>query len=85
MMPELEAAIVRMKAGDVSDLVYTPSGFHIIKLEERTTGKMKPFESVKAEIEETIYRKKSDERFNLWAEELRAKASIEMKDLSGLL
>ena len=85
MMPELETAILSMKPGEVSELVYTPSGFHIIKLEERTTGKMKPFENVKAEIEEAIYRKKSEERFNQWAKELRAKASIEMKDLTGLL
>jgi len=85
MMPELEAAILNLKPGEVSELVYTPTGFHIVKLEERSTGKMKPFESVKAEIEETIYRKKSEERFSLWAKELRAKASIEVKDLSGLL
>jgi peptidyl-prolyl cis-trans isomerase SurA len=85
MLPELESEILVMKPGDVSGLVYTPTGFHIIKLEERTTGKLKPFESVKAEIEETIYRKKSEERFNQWAKELRAKASIEIKDLKGLI
>jgi len=85
MMPELEAAIVTMKPGEVSELVYTPAGFHIIKLEDRASGKMKPFESVKAEIEDTLYRKKSEERFGQWAKELRAKASIEMKDLTGLL
>lgn len=85
MMPELETAILAMKPGDVSELVYTASGFHIVKLEERTIGKMKPFESVKAEIEEALYRKKSEERFSQWAKELRSKASIEMKDLSGIL
>jgi peptidyl-prolyl cis-trans isomerase SurA len=85
MMPELESAILAMKPGEVSELVYTTSGFHIVKLEERNSGKMKPFESVKAEIEETLYRKKSEDRFNLWAKELRTKASIEMKDLSGIL
>jgi peptidyl-prolyl cis-trans isomerase SurA len=85
MMPELESSILSMKPGEVSELVSTPSGFHIIKLEERTTGKMKPFESVKAEIEDTLYRKKSEERFSQWAKDLRSKASIEMKDLSGIL
>ena len=85
MMPELEASILAMKPGEVSELVYTTSGFHIVKLEERTSGKMKPFESVKAEIEDALYRKKSEERFSQWAKELRSKASIEMKDLSGLL
>ncbi|MBL0226590.1 MAG: peptidylprolyl isomerase, partial [Geobacteraceae bacterium] len=85
MMPELEAAILNMKPGEVSELVYTPSGFHIIKLEERTIGKMKAFENVRVEIEDAVYRKKSEERFNQWAKELRAKASIEVKDLTGLL
>ncbi len=85
MLPELEQAIMSLKPGEVSELVYTPSGFHIIKLEERVSGKMKSFESVKGEIEETLYRKKSEERFSQWAKELRGKASIEMKDLTGLL
>jgi peptidyl-prolyl cis-trans isomerase SurA len=85
MMPELEAAILSMKPGEVSELVHTPSGFHIIKLEERTSGKVKSFESVKTEIEDLLYRKKSEERFSQWAKELRSKASIELKDLGSLL
>jgi peptidyl-prolyl cis-trans isomerase SurA len=74
-----------MKPGEVSELVHTPSGFHIIKLEERTSGKVKSFESVKTEIEDLLYRKKSEERFSQWAKELRSKASIELKDLGSLL
>jgi peptidyl-prolyl cis-trans isomerase SurA len=85
MMPELEQAIVTMKPGDVSELVYTSTGFHIVKLEERFSGKPKPFESVKVEIEEIIYRKKSEERFSQWAKEMRSKASIDIKELKGLL
>jgi peptidyl-prolyl cis-trans isomerase SurA len=85
MMPELEASILSMKPGEVSELVYTPAGFHIVKLEERIVGRMKPFEKVKVEIEDTIYRKKSEERFSQWAKELRSKSSIEIKDLSGIM
>jgi peptidyl-prolyl cis-trans isomerase SurA len=85
MLPELEQTILAMKPGEVSELVVTPAGFHIIKLEERIKGKVKPFESVKADIEDTIYRKKSEERFTLWAKELRSKASVDVKDLKGLL
>jgi peptidyl-prolyl cis-trans isomerase SurA len=85
MMPELETAILSMKPGDVSELVYTPVGFHIVKLEERTIGRMKPFEKVKANVEDALYRKKSEDRFSQWAKELRSKSSIEIKDLSGTL
>jgi len=85
MQPELEQAILVMKPGDVSELVYTALGFHIIKLEERVIGKLKPFETVKNDIEETLYRKKSEERFSMWAKELRGKASVEIKELPGLI
>ncbi|MBC7962775.1 MAG: peptidylprolyl isomerase [Steroidobacteraceae bacterium] len=85
MQAELESTILAMKPGEVSELVSTPAGFHIIKLEERFSGKLKPFEALKAEIEEAIYRKKSEERFGQWAKELRSKASVELKELKGLL
>ena len=85
MLPELEQTILTMKPGEISELVYTSAGFHVIKLEERVSGKLKPYESVSAEIEETLYRKKSEERFSLWAKELRGKASVEIKDVAELL
>jgi peptidyl-prolyl cis-trans isomerase SurA len=85
MQPELEKTILSLKQGEVSELVTTQIGFHIIKLETRTAGVTKPFESVKAEIEEILYRKKSEERFSQWAKELRGKASIEIKELDGIL
>ena len=85
MQPELEKTILSLKPGEVSDLVSTTIGLHIIKLEAIQPGVVKPFESVKGEIEEILYRKKSEERFNQWAKELRSKATIEIKKLDGLL
>jgi len=85
MLPELESTIMAMKPGEVSELVSTPLGLHIVKLDERFRGKMKPFENVRGEIENEIYRKKSEERFSQWAKELRSKSSIEVKELKGLL
>ncbi len=85
MQPELEKTILSLKPGEVSDLVSTPIGFHIIKLEARVAGTTKPFESVKSDIEEILYRKKSEERFSQWVKELRGKASVEIRELDGLL
>jgi peptidyl-prolyl cis-trans isomerase SurA len=79
MLPEIESAVITMKPGEVSDIVTTASGFHIIKLEEKNPGKVKPFESVKAAIEDTLYRKKSEDRFKQWAEGLRKGAAVEIK------
>ena len=85
MQPDLEKTILSLKPGEISDLVTTPIGFHIIKLEARIAGTTKPLESVKAEIEEILYRKKSEERFSQWAKDLRGKASVEIREVEGLL
>lgn len=85
MQPELEKTILSLKAGEVSELVSTPIGFHIIKLEAIVAGTTKSFESAKPEIEEILYRKKSEERFNQWLKDLRGKATIEIRALEGLL
>jgi len=79
MLPEIESAVITMNPGEISDIVTTAAGFHIIKLEEVSAAKVKPFETVKAAIEETLYRKKSEERFKQWAEELRKGAAVEIK------
>ena len=79
MVPEIGDTVAAMKPGEVSALVLSPAGLHIIKLEERTQGTGKTFEAVKDEIEELLYKKKSDERFAQWTKDLRASAAIEIK------
>jgi peptidyl-prolyl cis-trans isomerase SurA len=79
MLPEIESAVINMKPGEVSELVTTQAGFHIIKLEEKSAVKIKPFEEVKASIDDLLYKKKSEERFKQWAEELRKGAAVDIK------
>lgn len=79
MLPEIEEAVAGMKAGDVSDLVSSSLGLHIIRLDSRQPGAAKPFDQVKKEVEEMLYRKKSEERFSRWVEDLRSKAAIEVR------
>ena len=57
MLPEIEHTVETMKEGEISDLVITPAGFHIIKLENRFTKNMKTFDEAKGEIEELLYGK----------------------------
>ncbi|MBI1922088.1 MAG: peptidylprolyl isomerase [Geobacter sp.] len=79
MLTDISDAVSKLKAGEVSDLISTPAGFHIIKLEERIPGTPRPFEDVRGEIEETLYRIKSEERFNIWLNDLRKGATIQIK------
>ncbi|QWV93521.1 peptidylprolyl isomerase [Geomonas oryzisoli] len=79
MLAEIGNTVAAMKPGEVSSLVPSPAGLHIIKLEQKTQEKGRTFEEVKDSIEEQLYRKKSDERFNQWVKDLRSAASIDIK------
>ena len=79
MLPDIEQVLERMKPGEVSDLVKTAAGLHIIKLEKRFVKSTKTFDDAKGEIEETLYKKKSEERFRQWSADLKKNAVIDIR------
>jgi peptidyl-prolyl cis-trans isomerase SurA len=76
MLPEFEKILSDLKPGEISEPFTTPSGIHIVKLLERYHGELKPYEEVKGEIEDILYKSKSEERFNEWLADLRKNASV---------
>jgi peptidyl-prolyl cis-trans isomerase C len=55
MVPEFEKAAFEAKAGDITPVVRTQFGYHIIKVDEHTTT---PFEEVSEQLERTTRQKK---------------------------
>jgi peptidyl-prolyl cis-trans isomerase SurA len=79
MIPELQQALEKLRPSEVSEPVRTPVGVHIVKLEERVPAKQKTFDEVRGEIEEKLYRKKSEDRFNQWVTDLKKEATIDIR------
>jgi len=51
---ELRDAAFALKEGELSDVVVTPDGFFILKIDEIQVGKVKPFEEAQSEVRNII-------------------------------
>jgi peptidyl-prolyl cis-trans isomerase SurA len=79
LTPAFEKAVRGLKEGEISSLVETPSGFHILQVTERTPDKIRQFDEVKEEIHRIIRDQKTEERFKEWSKDLRKAAYIDIR------
>jgi len=69
MVKEFDAAVYAMKPGEISNLVETDFGYHIIQLTGTRGGEVKPFEAVRAEVEAEVRKQLAQRRYSEAAEQ----------------
>jgi peptidyl-prolyl cis-trans isomerase D len=80
MVPEFEQAAFAMKTGDISDLVKTSFGFHIIKVVDRRDATTRPLADVRAQIEDQLKGQKAQQQ----AEQTAKTVETQMKSAADL-
>lgn len=78
MVPEFEAAAVKLKPGEVSGPVKTKFGYHIIRVTDKKLGKPVEFEKVKNYISQSLSAEKQKGVFDSYMEELKKKYTVEI-------
>jgi peptidyl-prolyl cis-trans isomerase C len=78
MLPTFEKAVFKLKKGEISDVVWTRYGYHVIKLEDRKEGKTKPFEQVKRDIYAKLVKSYQEEAIQTLREKLMKEIKVEV-------
>lgn len=77
--PAFATAVAGLKEGGISDLIEAAGGLHILKVVEKSSGKVQQFDSVKDSIRKTLMDQKTEEQFKRWAEGLKSGAYIDIR------
>lgn len=79
ILPAVEEVAFSLGKDEISNVIESSIGFHIIMVIDKRGGGLKPLESVREEIKEKIEGEEMDKKYEEWIGELRKKSHIEIK------
>jgi len=78
MVPEFEEAVLKLKKGQISDIVKTPFGYHLIKCLDKIPETIIPFEQAKEDIKRHLENLSLQKGLREYLKGLRKAANIEI-------
>ena len=79
LIPAFEKEALSLKVGEISGIVRTEFGFHIIKLLDRSGGEPPPFEEIKEKVRADYLENEMERAYKQFLATLKEKSVIEIK------
>lgn len=80
MAPEFEKAAFALNKGELSDVVKSSFGYHVIRLEDKRESKTKTLDQVRKSIERTLQKKQADALIAELKDDIRKKAGVTVNE-----
>lgn len=72
--------VFNMDVGTISEVVKSPYGYHIFKLEEKIEPRQIPFEEAKSGILQDLVQERGEENYQKWLKILKGKARVRINE-----
>lgn len=79
LIPAIEQAVAHLVPGGISDIIESPEGIQIIRMDDRKPKQFRRYEDVRRDIQEQVHQQKSEDMYQSWLVDLKNKAYIEIK------
>jgi peptidyl-prolyl cis-trans isomerase SurA len=76
LAPQLQELLVKMAIGDITEVLRTPRGYQILKLEARTDTRIRTFEDARTDIADRVMEQKLAGERQKYLDRLREQATI---------
>ena len=80
-LPEMDAAIFKLKEGEVSPVIETEIGYHIVKMVEKKSPHPLEYEDIKEDLSNYLAQRVFTQKLEKYLKDLRVKASIKINPI----
>lgn len=80
MLEEIDSVVFDRDIGEVTDIIETKAGFHIVKIIDKKEADVYRFNDIQDKLKEVVFTKKAEARYKKIIDELKSSAYIEKKE-----